>query len=254
MLNERAIKDDFVLVTQGRTSALLPPGITVTGHEQLFVEQGANIYAGCIINAAAGPVYIAKDAEVLEGTMMRGPIALCEQSVVKMGAKLYGATTIGPGCKVGGEIFNTVFFANSNKSHDGYLGNSVIGEWCNLGADTNCSNLKNNYDVVKVWHEASGKEVSTGTIFCGLMMGDHSKCGINTMFNTGTVAGVSCNIYGGSFPDKYIPSFSWGGSDGFTSYRFDKAVETANRMMGRRGKSLSDAELDMYRYIYDSKV
>jgi UDP-N-acetylglucosamine diphosphorylase/glucosamine-1-phosphate N-acetyltransferase len=252
-LNERAIKDDFTLLTAGRTSALVPVGVTVTGHDNLFIEEGAKIYAGCIINAAAGPVYIAKDAEVLEGTMMRGPIALCEHSVVKMGAKLYGATTIGPGCKVGGEINNSIFFANSNKAHDGYLGNSVIGEWCNLGADTNTSNLKNNYDVVKVWDEANGAEISTGLIFCGLMMGDHSKCGINTMFNTGTVAGVACNIYGGGFPAKRIPSFSWGGSDGLIDHRFDKAMETANRMMGRRGKTLSPEELAMYKHIYDHR-
>jgi UDP-N-acetylglucosamine diphosphorylase/glucosamine-1-phosphate N-acetyltransferase len=169
-----------------------------------------------------------------------------------MGAKIYGATTIGPGCKVGGEINNVVFFANSNKSHDGYLGNAVIGEWCNLGADTNCSNLKNNYDVVKVWHEASQKEVNTGLTFCGLLMGDHSKCGINTMFNTGTVVGVSCNIYGGGFPDKNIPSFSWGGSDGFITYRFDKAMETANKMMGRRNKQLSNAETAMFQHLFDN--
>lgn len=249
-LNDKAIRADYELMTAGRKSAAVPHGVIVSGN-QLFIEEGANIYAGCVINAAAGPVYIGKNAEVLEGTLMRGPIAICEQSVVKMGAKIYGATTFGPGSKVGGEINNTVFFANSNKSHDGYLGNTVIGEWCNLGADTNCSNLKNNYDVVKIRHEASGKDVSTGLTFCGLMMGDHSKCGINTMFNTGTVVGAFCNIYGGGFPDKYIPSFSWGGSDGFVNYKFDKAIETAKRVYARREKELSTAEEKMYQYIYD---
>jgi UDP-N-acetylglucosamine diphosphorylase/glucosamine-1-phosphate N-acetyltransferase len=249
-LNDAAIRADFAAITAGRTSAPIPDGVVVTSKEQLFIEPGANVYAGCIINAATGPVYIGKDTEVLEGTMMRGPIAIGDHAAVKMGAKLYGATTIGPGCKVGGEINNAVFFANSNKAHDGYLGNAVIGEWCNLGADTNCSNLKNNYDTVKVRHEASGKDVSTGLTFCGLLMGDHSKCGINTMFNTGTVVGVSCNIYGGGFPDKYIPSFSWGGSDGFTTYQFSKAMETTERVYARRYKKLSPAEIAMLQHIY----
>jgi len=248
--NDRAIRDDFALITQGRQSAAIPAGVTVTGKD-LFIEGGAHIYPGCIINTTAGPVYIGKDTEILEGTMIRGPLAVGEHAVVKMGAKLYGATTIGPGCKVGGEINNVVFFANSNKAHDGYLGNAVIGEWCNLGADTNCSNLKNNYDEIKIWDEAVNKSVKTGLTFCGLLMGDHSKCGINTMFNTGTVAGVSCNIFGGGFPEKFIPSFSWGGSEGMTTYDFNRAMETANRMMGRRGKQLSANELEMFRYIYD---
>jgi UDP-N-acetylglucosamine diphosphorylase/glucosamine-1-phosphate N-acetyltransferase len=251
-LNERAIKEDYLLITEGKNSADVPEGVTVAGKNQLFIEEGAQIYPGCVINASTGPVFIAATAEVMEGAMLRGPIALGAHSVVKMGAKLYGATTIGPGCKVGGEINNVVFFANSNKAHDGYLGNAVIGEWCNLGADTNCSNLKNNYDVVKVWHEASKAEVSTGLIFCGLIMGDHSKCGINSMFNTGTVVGVACNIYGGGFPDKYIPSFSWGGSDGFIYHRLDKAIETANRMMGRRNKSLSEFEVNVLQYVYEN--
>lgn len=251
-LNDRAIKADFELLTKDKKGAPIPDGVTVAGSNNLFIEEGANIYPGCIINAASGPIYIGAGAEVLEGTIMRGPIALCEHSVVKMGAKIYGATTIGPGCKVGGEINNVVFFANSNKAHDGYLGNAVIGEWCNLGADTNCSNLKNDYGTVKVWHEATGKEINSGLTFCGLMMGDHSKCGINTMFNTGTVVGVSCNIFGSGFPKKFIPSFSWGGAEGFTEYRFDKAVEASNRMMGRRGKSLSTAEMDALAFIYQN--
>jgi UDP-N-acetylglucosamine diphosphorylase/glucosamine-1-phosphate N-acetyltransferase len=187
---------------------------------------------------------------MLEGVMIRGPLAACDHSVIKMGAKIYGATTIGPGCKVGGEINNAVFFANSNKAHDGYLGNAVIGEWCNLGADTNCSNLKNNYGEVKIWDEAANKSVQTGLTFCGVLMGDHSKCAINTMFNTGTVVGVSCNIFGGGFPEKFIPSFTWGGSEGVTKYDFNRAMETAARMMERRGRNLSAAETAMYRHIY----
>lgn len=249
-LNEEIIVADFALLTACRTSQPIPEGVTVRHKENLFIEQGAIINAGCIINAE-GPVYIGKEAEILEGTLIRGPLALCEHAVVKMGAKLYRGTTIGPGCKVGGEISNVVFFANSNKAHDGYLGNSVIGEWCNLGADTNCSNLKNNYDTIKIWDEHNFKSVQTGLTFCGLLMGDHSKCGINTMFNTGTVVGVSANIYGGSFPEKFIPSFTWGGSEGLTSYRLERALETANRMMQRRGKNLSASEIKMYTDIYE---
>jgi UDP-N-acetylglucosamine diphosphorylase/glucosamine-1-phosphate N-acetyltransferase len=248
-MNEQAIINDYALLTTGRESAAIPHSVTVTGNE-LFIEEGAVISAGCIINTTTGPVYIGKKAEILEGVMMRGPIAVCEGAAVKMGAKIYKDTTIGPGCKVGGEISNVVFFANSNKGHDGYLGNSVIGEWCNLGADTNCSNLKNNYDKVKVWDEYNFKSVQTGLTFCGLMMGDHSKCGINTMFNTGTVAGVSANIFGGSFPEKFIPSFAWGGSDGMTTYKLDRALETANRMMQRRGKQLNKEEIKMFAHIF----
>lgn len=250
--NEIAIKEDFKLVTAGRKSAPIPEYITVAGNENIFIEEGANIYPGCIINATTGPVYIGKETEILEGTMMRGPIAICEHGVTKMGAKVYGATTIGPGCKVGGELSNVVFFANSNKAHDGYLGNSVIGEWCNLGADTNCSNLKNNYDGVQVWSEAVNKSIDTGLTFCGLMMADHSKCAINTAFNTGTVVAVSCNIFGAGFPGKFIASFSWGGSEKTITYTFDKSMDTANRMMGRRGKKLSEDEIEMYRYIFDN--
>ncbi len=253
-LNDFALRADYQLITSGRKSAALPEGVTVSGKENLFIEQGANIYAGCIINASTGPVYIGKDVEILEGSLIRGPFASCEHSVVKMGAKMYGPTTIGPGCKVGGENNNVVFFANSNKSHDGYLGNAVIGEWCNLGADTNCSNLKNNYDEVKIWSEQNNRLIPTGLIFCGLLMGDHSKCGINTMFNTGTVVGVSANIFGAGFPDKYIPSYSWGGADGMVTYDFDKAMETANRMMGRRGLKLTENQIEMYRHIFTMAV
>jgi UDP-N-acetylglucosamine diphosphorylase/glucosamine-1-phosphate N-acetyltransferase len=250
-LNDKAIREDFKLLTKGRKSQPIPAGTTVIAQDEIFIEEGAKVFPGTIINAHTGPVYIGKDAEILEGVMIRGPLAAGEHSVIKMGAKIYGATTIGPGSKVGGEINNAIFFANSNKAHDGYLGNAVIGEWCNLGADTNCSNLKNNYDEIKVWDEHQNRSVKTGLTFCGLLMGDHSKCGINTMFNTGTVAGVSCNIYGGNFPEKFIPSFCWGGSDGMTTYSFDRAMETANRMMGRRDKKLSAEEIAMYQHIFD---
>ena len=250
-LNDRAIREDFQLITFNRTSAPLPGNIIVSGAENVFLEQGAKIAPGTVINATTGPVYLGADAEVMEGCMLRGPLALCDHAVLKMGAKVYGATTLGPGTKAGGEISNVVFFANSNKGHDGFLGNAVIGEWCNLGADTNASNLKNNYDEVKVWSIQQNQLVKTGLTFCGLLMGDHSKCGINTMFNTGTVVGVSSNIYGGDFPDKYIPSFSWGGSDSMVTYKFQQAMDTANRMMARRGTQLSPAELKMYQHLFN---
>ncbi|MBA3830104.1 MAG: GlmU family protein [Taibaiella sp.] len=250
--NDDAIKNDYTLLTKGRTSQPIPNGVMVQGADKLFIEDGAVINAGCIINAETGPIYIGKDAEIMEGCLIRGPFAMCSHSVLKMGAKIYGATTLGPGCKAGGEISNAVFFANSNKGHDGFLGNAVIGEWCNLGADTNCSNLKNNYDEVKIWDEYINKSVRTGLTFCGLLMGDHSKCSINTMFNTGTIVGVSCNIFGSGFPEKFIPSFCWGGSDGLTTYKLDRAMDTAGRMMARRDKTLSAEEKEIYRHIFDN--
>lgn len=251
--NDAIIKRDFATITAGRQSAALPKDIWVKGAENIFVEEGAIIGAGTIINATTGPVYIGAEAEIMEGCTIRGPLALCTHAVLKMGAKVYGGCTIGEGCKVGGEVSNVVFFANSNKGHDGFLGNSVVGEWCNLGADTNSSNLKNNYDEVKIWDINSNQLIKTGLTFCGLLMGDHSKCGINTMFNTGTVVGVSCNIFGGNFPEKYLPSFAWGGSDGIETYTFGKAMETANRMMARRGKQLSEAEMAMYQHLFDTR-
>lgn len=249
-MNEQAIKEDFALITAGRQSQELPEYVTALNPANIFIEPGAKVYPS-IINATGGPVYIGKDAEIMEGCIIRGPVALCEHAVLKMGTKVYTGTTLGPGCKAGGEISNVVFFANSNKGHDGFLGNAVIGEWCNLGADTNCSNLKNNYDEVKIWDEYEHKSVKTGLQFCGLLMGDHSKCGINTMFNTGTVAGVSCNIYGSGFPEKFIPSFSWGGNEGMVTYNLDKAIDTANRMMVRRDKQLSNGEIAVLKAIFE---
>lgn len=249
--NARAIAEDFATLSAGKLSQELPGYVTAIGKENIFVEPGAHIYP-CTINASTGPVYISADAEIMEGCLIRGPFAIGKHAALKMGAKVYGATTIGDGCKVGGEVSNVVFFANSNKGHDGFLGNAVIGEWCNLGADTNCSNLKNNYDEVKIWSEYENKSIKTGLQFCGLLMGDHSKSGINTMFNTGTVVGVSSNIYGAEFPEKFVPSFSWGNGSNMTTYRIDKAMDTANRMMGRRNKQLSNAELKILQHIYDN--
>lgn len=217
--------------------------------EQPIMMKGAKAEA-CIFNTTNGPIYIGEGAEIMEGSMLRGPLAICAGAQVKMGAKIYGDTTIGPGCKVGGEITNSVFFANSNKAHDGYVGNSVIGEWCNLGADTNTSNLKNNYGEVSVYNYAIGGSENTGMQFHGLIMGDHAKCGINTMFNTGTVAGVCANIFGGGFPPKFIPDFSWGGADGtFQEFRFDKAMEMIRNVYKRRKKELSKAESAILQHI-----
>ncbi len=249
--NDAAIRADFKIITEGRTSQPLPDHVTALGKENIFIEEGA-VLMPCIINATTGPVYIGKEAEVFEGCMLRGPLVVGEHAILKMGAKIYGATTIGPGCRAGGELSNVVMFANSNKGHDGFLGNAVIGEWCNLGADTNSSNLKNNYDEIKIWHEHTNRSVKTGLQFCGLLMGDHSKCGINTMFNTGTVVSVSANIFGGSFPEKFIPAFAWGGSESITTYQFERAMETAQRMMSRRNRTMTGAERNMYHHIFDT--
>lgn len=232
-LNARAIEIDFEQLTTNRISQELDESNLVKGANQIFVEEGAEVSC-CILNAANGPIYIGKNAKLLEGSAFRGPIAIGEHTVVKMGAKIYGATTIGPYSKVGGEINNSVFLGYSNKGHDGYLGNSIIGTWCNIGADTNVSNLKNNYSIIKQWNYKEEDFVSTGLQFCGLVMGDHSKCGINTMFNTGTVVGVSASIFGTGFPPKFIPSFAWGGADGFETYHIEKAFHVAELVMKRR--------------------
>jgi UDP-N-acetylglucosamine diphosphorylase/glucosamine-1-phosphate N-acetyltransferase len=248
-LNGQEIEADFGRVTGNRESGKLSETVRVDRPEKVFVEPGFR--GECFtVNASRGPVYLGKDSEIMEGSMIRGPFALCEGSVVKMGAKIYGPTTIGPYCKAGGEINNSVLQANSNKSHDGFLGNSVLGEWCNLGADTNNSNLKNNYGEVKVWNYTKEGLVGTGRQFCGLIMGDHSKCGINTMFNTGTVVGVSANIFGPGFPPTFIPSFSWGGSEGFSEYRMTKALETASLVMERRELDLTRADRAILQHIF----
>jgi UDP-N-acetylglucosamine diphosphorylase/glucosamine-1-phosphate N-acetyltransferase len=248
--NNEAIIADFELLTKGRSNMNIPKTAQVTAPENIFIEDSATI-EHCIINATEGPVYIGKEAKILEGSMLRGPLAIGDAAVVKMGAKIYGGTTIGPGCKVGGEINNSVLFANSNKAHDGYLGNSVIGEWCNLGADTNTSNLKNNYAEVRLWNYAEGRFSPTGLQFCGLMMGDHSKCGINTMFNTGTVIGVNVNIYGSGFPRNFVPSFSWGGAAGFTTYQTRKAFEVMRAVMKRKDLEVSEVDIQLMNHVFD---
>lgn len=248
-LNDKVLKLDFKLMTKGRKSAPIPKGVQVTNPENIFIEDTAEV-SFCYLNATAGPIYIGKGAKILEGAMIRGSFALCERSVVKMGAKIYGATTVGPACTVGGEIKNVVFFANSNKGHDGYLGDSVIGEWCNLGADTNNSNLKNNYAEVRLWSYETKGFAKTGLQFCGLMMGDHSKCGINTMFNTGTVVGVSANIFGDGFPRNFIPSFSWGGAAGFTTFQMRKVKEVAKVVLSRRNIEFNAVEERILEHVF----
>ncbi len=246
LMNDAELRNDFHLITSGRKSS---GGSKWNKTENLFIEENASV-ADSFINTKTGPVYIGHHAEVMEGCMIRGPLALCEHAGLKMGTKIYGATTLGPYCKAGGEVNNSVMFGYSNKAHDGFLGNSVIGEWCNLGADTNNSNLKNNYGVVKVWSYEQKKMLSTGRQFCGLFMGDYSKSGINTMFNTGTVVGVSANIFGGDFPPKFIPSFSWGGANGFEKFELNKAIEAAAAMYSRRNLEFSAADRSILAAIY----
>lgn len=251
--NGDVILSDFQLVTTGRISCKLSKKNTVIGDEKLiFIEEGASVEAA-ILNTTGGPIYIGRHAEIMEGSIVRGPLAMCEHSALKLGAKVYGPTTLGPHCKVGGEVNNVVFQAFSNKGHDGFLGNSVIGEWCNLGADTNTSNLKNNYGNVSTYSYESKEEVKTEVQFMGLCMGDHSKCGINTMFNTATVVGVSSNIYGAGFPDKFVPSFQWGGAEEMVPFRFDKAIEYANNMMNRRGLELSEEDITILHHLSQEK-
>jgi UDP-N-acetylglucosamine diphosphorylase/glucosamine-1-phosphate N-acetyltransferase len=249
-LNGAQIRSDYKLLTAGRKST----GITdvhtrVYNAENIFVEEGVSIRAA-ILNAENGPIYLDKNSQVHDGAMIRGPFYLGEGSHVNMGAKVRGDTTVGPQSKIGGEVSNVVIFGYSNKAHDGFLGNSVIGEWCNFGADSNTSNLKNNFENVKVWSYANKRFVDTGLMFCGLLMGDHSKCGINTMFNTGTVVGVSANIFGDGFPRTFIPSFSWGGAAGYMTFKIDKAFETARKAMERRNILLSDIDKDILQEVY----
>lgn len=249
VLNDRALKEDFKLITKGRKSAELSDTNRVVGKENIFVEEGA-VVEFAILNAKEGPIYIGKDAEVMEGSVVRGPFAMCEHSVLKMSSKIYGATTLGPYVKVGGEVSNVVIFGYSNKAHDGFIGNSVIGEWCNLGADTNASNLKNTYEEVRVWSIEKNTFVPTGQVFFGTIMADHSKCGINTMFNTGTVIGVSSNIYGHGYQRNYIPSFAWGGTTGLKTYDIDKAIEVAEKMYQRRNVVMSQQDKEILRNVY----
>jgi len=246
--NGEQIQRDFERITQNRQSQKLSLTNTKIGKHPVFLEEGAVVEA-VIFNTDDGPVYIGKNVKILEGSMIRGPFAALDNTVVKMGAKIYGGTTLGPNTKVGGEIKEAVFFGNSNKGHDGYLGDSVIAEWCNLGADTNNSNLKNNYSNVKLWDYTQMDFADTGLQFCGLIMGDHSKCGIATMFNTGTVVGVSSNIFGGDYQPKFFPSFKWGGQQ-YTDYRYDKAIEVAKAVMKRRQKAFDKTEADLFEKVY----
>lgn len=251
-LNELALAEDFKLLTEGRKSENISATNIVLGEsENIFLEHGAKVEAA-ILNPDGGYIYLAKDVEIMEGSVVRGSLALCEGASLKLATKIYGATTVGPHSKIGGEVNNAVIQGFSNKGHDGFLGNSVIGEWCNLGADTNNSNLKNNYGEVRSWNYEKNDYIDTGLQFLGLIMGDHTKCGINTMFNTGTVTGVFANIFGGDFPPKYIPSYSWGGSAGFQKYEFDKAIEVARAVMSRRKIELSDADYQILEYIYNN--
>ena len=249
-MNGEAIEHDFKIITKGRKSQLLSKTNTVIGNNEVFVERGAVVECATI-NTKNGPVYIGKNTEIMERSAIRGPFALCEGSTVKMGAKIYGPTTVGPYSKVGGELNNVVLFAYSNKGHDGFLGNAVVGEWCNFGADTNNSNLKNNYSEVKMWNYTQNRFVKTGLQFCGLVMGDHSKCGINTMFNTGTLVGVGANIFGSGFPRNFIPSFAWGGSHGFSDTVIEKSFEVARLVMERRNIELTETDEKILRHIFD---
>ena len=248
--NGKAIQQDFDLITAERTSEIIPAGIQVINPENIFIEEGAQILFSTL-NASEGPIYIGKDALIMENSSIRGPFAMCENAVVKMGTKIYKDTTIGPFSKVGGEISNAVIFGYSSKGHDGYLGNSVIGEWCNLGAGTNNSNLKNNYSEVKLWNYETERFAKTGLQFCGLIMGDHSKCAINTMFNTGTVVGVSANLFGSGFPRNFTPSFSWGGAAGYETFQMNKVSEVVTEVMKRKNLVFDAVDQKILDHVFE---
>lgn len=247
--NDAALRDDFELLTADRESQNIPASVNAIAPHNIFIEEGAKLEY-VTLNASTGPIYIGKNTEIMEGSLIRGPFALCEGAVVKLGTKVYGATTVGPECRIGGEVSNSVLFGYSNKGHDGFLGNSVLGEWCNLGADTNNSNLKNNYDIVKLWNYEKNAFVKTGLQFCGLFMGDHSKSGINTMFNTGTVVGVCSNVFGGGYPRNFIPSYSWGGPQGMATYEIEKAFDTAKEVMSRRNVEFTEIDEAILREVF----
>jgi UDP-N-acetylglucosamine diphosphorylase/glucosamine-1-phosphate N-acetyltransferase len=247
--NGAQLREDFRRLTTGRKSAPITDPYTKVYGENIFLEEGVQIRAA-ILNAEHGPIYLGRNSVVQEGAIIRGAFAMCEDSQINMGAKIRGDVTVGPTSKVGGEVTNSVIFGNSNKSHDGYLGNSVLGEWCNLGADTNTSNLRNNYDTIKLWNHSAQNFVQTGLQFCGLMMGDHSKCAINTMFNTATMVDVCSNVFGEGFPQKHVPSFAWGGAAGFTTHQLDKALYTSGRVMERRNVTMDDLDKDILTHVY----
>lgn len=247
--NHNEIIKDFEIIKETKESEELDSSNNIIGNN-IFIEKGAKVLCSTI-NTLEGPVFIGKNSQVLEGSLIRGSLALCEGAVLKMGSKIYGGTTIGPYSKIGGEVSNSIIQGYSNKGHDGYLGNSVLGEWCNLGADTNTSNLKNNYSNVKVWDYTQEQTIDTKLQFCGLIMGDHSKSGINTMFNTGTVVGVCSNIYGGGFPSKFIPSFSWGGAEGLETYKIQKSFEVAKTVMKRRNVEFTEDDKNIFNNIFE---
>ncbi|MBE0647723.1 MAG: GlmU family protein [Bacteroidales bacterium] len=248
--NDLALREDFKLITKGRKSQPISTSNRVTGIGEIFLEQGARV-EGAYLNATNGPIYIGANAEVMEGAMLRGPIAVCEGTQVKMGAKIYGPSTFGPHCRIGGEVNNSVFFGYGNKAHDGFVGHSVISEWCNLGADTNTSNLKNTYDDIRLWSYGKKTFINTHLQFCGLIMGDHSMSGINTMFNTGTVVGVNANIFGTGFPRNFIPSFTWGSTAGHSNYKLDKAMEVAEAVYKRRNRDFDAIEQDLMKSVFN---
>lgn len=251
--NGNQIRADYQLITSNRHSASInDPHTRTYNKSNIFLEEGVVLHAA-ILNAENGPIYLGKNSQVQEGAILRGPFALCDGSIINMGGKMRADTTVGPFCKIGGEVSNSVLFGYSNKAHDGFLGNSVLGEWCNLGADTNTSNLKNNYDNAKVWSYSKNGFVDIGQPNCGLIMGDHSKSGINTMFNTGTVVGVSTNIFGAGYLQNFVPSFQWGGASGSVPYQFEKAMETAARMMARRSMVLDDRERDILKNVFEQE-
>ena len=251
--NDEVLRNDFKIITSGRVSKDLSSSNLVIGDESLiFLEEGA-IVEGAILNTNTGPIYVGENAEIMECSIVRGPLGMNTNSALKLGTKVYGAVTLGPHCKVGGEVNNVVFQSYSNKGHDGFLGNALIGEWCNLGTDTNTSNLKNNYGMVSTYYYETEREEITDTQFMGVCMGDHSKCGINTMFNTATVIGVSSNIFGSGFPKKFVDSFVWGGIDNSVSFKFDKAIEYSNNMMVRRGLEISPEEYSILKHIFLKK-
>lgn len=249
LLNGRQIEADFDVLTAGREGQSIPRSNTVIGDpDRIYIESGA-IVEGVVLNASHGPIYVGRHVEIMEGSCLRGPIALGEHSTVNMGTRIYPGTSLGPWCKVGGELNNVVIFGFTNKAHDGFLGNAVIGEWCNLGAGCVASNLKNDYTEIKLWNYPSHRFLRTGLQFCGLIMADHSKAGINTMFNTATVVGVGVNIHGSGFPRNFIASFSEGGPSGFTDLPMEKFFDIAKRMMARRGRSLSEADNRIFHAI-----
>jgi len=244
------IEYDYHLITSGRTSQSMPSNNQVVAGDNIFLEEGAQVSCA-ILNAQSGPIYIGKNAHVMEGAVIRGPVTIGEGSQIKMGAKIYGPTAIGPDCKVGGEVKEVVFLGHSNKAHDGYLGNSIIGEWCNLGAGCTVSNLKNNYSNVRMWDYSTRSMKDSGLQHLGMVMGDHSKAGIQTMFNTGTIVGVASNIFGEGFPPKFIPSFSWGGASGISTHRLDEAMLTAKRVMARRDIAFNGEDESILKKVFE---